>query len=794
MISKATIDKYELDSESLEKLFTADRPARKVKDLTELLGCRIREWRERNFSDYRLWAAVDFAFDTPLEQTTPTMLRHIMDTCKDKDSMLSALRGWGLDETKLFSCEESKVGDIGIKKWSMNLPAFFKTIVPLVRAYLVIRQSKIFNDRNKVPLFDYEPLWPTAENRLLCEVVSGVVETMATNFGYPATLRDFIFNALMYSVALKFPVEPWTQYKQEGEDGKEIVEKEGVRHVVPHISRIGYDLSFPLHTLNTGTGCTYGMYWEVIRWGTVDTNVFWNTDKIPHGFNWLNPESNYYNYFQEVYPCGLEFPVPRRGRTTDRENMAIQYYNRNDYDSAFFISYVFMELVPADWGLGKYKNKVWMKFTIGSDQTIMYAEVFPYRPIDYIGYDADSGRGRNSSLALEIIPFQDLASNALNQYLLTIKRNLTNITFYNNQVIDANQIKALNQNSNGQFGQLNFIGFNPLEMERGGNNMDEIFKSATFPFADPSQTLLSLNTIISLLERVLVVSAQESGSAASHQQSKKEVELTSANTSNRVAYTSSFVDEGQDAWGRQIWESCQCYMDGNDVVANVSSDIPNLVENVKKLGFEFVDGEPKAGEKKVVIKGKLKNSMIKLVQLVSRRASADRNGDQATAQAMFTAISSVSSSQFLSQVVDPASVVELLEIATKLAGGDHDFKFKLNTEGAVGQQVQQIVAKLEQEIAAVKQDISKSIETDVVQPVTKALGEEAQKVEQNSKDIETLAELVAKIKDIVSPAAQLPPAALLPQLPPEMAAPPMQPPPVQTMPPNANPNEIPIPG
>lgn len=785
MISKATIKKYGLDPDSLEALFTADKPARKVKDLTDLLANRIKEWRQRNFSDYRLWAAVDFAFDTPLEQTTPTMLRHIMSTCNTADDMLKALRGWGLDESSMFSCEEVA----GAKKWTVNTSEFYKVFVPLVRAYLTIRLSKIFNDRNKVPLFEYDPIWPTAENRLLCDVVEGVVETVATNFGYPSTLRDFIFNALMYSVSLKFPVEPWTQYKQEDEEGEDQIEKEGVRYVVPHISRIGYDLNFPVHTLNTGTGCSYALYWEVMRWGEVDTSVYWNTEKVPHGFNWLDPSSTYYNYFQEVYPCSLQPPLARKSRSTDRENMASSCYNKNDYDAAFFISYVFMELVPADWGLGKYTNKVWMKFTIGSDQTVMYAETFPYRPIDYIGYDADSGRGRNASLALEIIPFQDLAGNALNQYLLTVKRNLTNITFFNNQVVDPNQIKDLNRNSNGQFGQLNFVGFNPLEMERGGNNMDEVFKSVTFPFADPSQTLLSLNTIISVLERVLVVAAQEIGSSASHQQSKKEVEITNANTSNRVAYTASFVDEGTDAWKRQLWEACLCNMSANEVMASVSTDIPNLESLVKELGFTFVEGEPDLTKKKVMVKGKL--SKMKLVQLVARRSDADTASDQGTAQAMFTAISTISNSPFLSQVVDPSSVAEMLEVATKLAGADNDFKITLAKDGALASKTQELMQSVQQQIQAAQQQISQGIEKDVVQPMTQALAQESQKVDQNTKDIQAITGLLEQIKQSLPPAppAGLPPAPAAPPA----GLPPMPAPQVAPAIPNANPNQTLIP-
>jgi hypothetical protein len=755
MISQTTIKKYKLDPDSLKSLFTSAKPSDEIKLLTDLIGDRIKESRERNFSDYKIWAAVDMAYDTPFTQTTATILRHITGTCKDEKEVFNALESWGLSRDLLFSPGDEAGG---AKKWHADYKSFTEVFVPLVRAYLTIRLSKIFNDRNLTPLFEYTPLFPTAENRFLCEVIEELVETVGTNFGYSSVLRDFIFNALMYSVAIKFPVEPWTVDKQENEDGEEEVEKEGVRYVIPHISRIGYDLNFPLHTLNTGTGCSYALYWTVMRWGGIDKSIYWNTDKVPHGTNWLDPNSGYHNYFTEVYPCSLQPPTARRNRKTDREDMSTTCYNKNDYDSAFFVSYIFMELVPADWGLGDYKHKVWMKFTIGSDRTVMYAEAFSYRPIDYIGYDADSGRGRNASLALEIMPFQDLTGNALTQYLLTVKRNLTNITFYNTEVVDSDQINNLNRGHNSQYSQLNFIGYDGLKMERSGADMNNVFKSVTFPYADPTPVLQSLNTIISVLERSLVVAAQEIGSSASHQQSKKEVEIANANTSNRVQYTASFVDDGVDAWKRQLVEACLSNMDGNDVMANVSTDIPGLADIVKKLGFEFADGEPAPGVKKVVVKGKLKKAH--LVQLISRRADANRESDQVTAQAMFTAIGSISNSQFLSQVIDPASVVELIEVAAKLAGADDDFKFRLNQDAVLAGQVQKIIGDIQQQIKASEQSIMSAVESEVAKPAADAIAQQGQKTAVNEQHIQQLTGLLEQIQQALSASQPLPPPSV----------------------------------
>lgn len=576
----------------------------------------------------------------------------------------------------------------------------------------------------------------------------------------------------MYSLALKFPMESWDVQEQEDADGNEYIEKEGIRYVVPHVTRIYYDLNFPLHTINTGTGCSFAGYWTIMRWGDVDSNnLYWNTEKVPHGTNWLDPNAPWSNYFQQVYPCTLDFPEIRtRGRKeTDREKM-IHTYGKNDYDSAFFVGYQFVQLVPSEWDLGDYDHKVWMKFTIGADDVIMFAETFGYRPVDYIGYDADSGRGRNPSLAQEIQPSQDMASNILCQYLSTIKRNLSNITFYNTEAVDVEQIKKLNERSQSQYQQINFIGFDALKMERAGVDMANVFKSMTFPYANTAEILQSFNTVLSILERTLVMSAQEIGSAASHQQGNKEIEIIASNTSNRVSYTASFVDEGIDAWKRQLVEAALCHMKADEVEAQISADIPDLDKHLETLGFERKDdSQPMPGQTKITVKGKL--SKLKLTQFVSRRADKNRKTDMGAAQAMNMAIAEISRNPVLSGAVDPASLVELSELAAKLAGADDDFKVRLNKDGLMAGQLQKAIQQIEQ-------TIMQQVEKAVVQPAAQALAQESSKVDAMGKNIETLTAIVENLKKALSPGQ--PPAG----------APPLQPQPApvaSAQPPNVIP-------
>jgi hypothetical protein len=745
MISPKVIKKYGLDPKSLKRFFTAKVPDPNVARLRQLIADRIKDGRLRNLTEYRTWAAVDMAWDTPFAQTTPTILRNIMENCKTGEETLAALKGYGLAEDTLFTKRDKEGGG---SIYELNEQTFNEIFIPLVRAYVTIRLAKLFNDRNLTPLFEYPPRAFNEQNRLLCHILTEVVETVSIEFGYNSTLRDFIFNALMYSVAIKFPVEPWTVEEQEGDDGVEYIVKEGVRYQVPHITRTYWDLGFPLHTLNTGTGCSFAGYWTILKWGDVAMDKsLWNRSVVPHGYNWLDPNAQWYNYFKEVYPCTMEFPTPREGRRSDRENMAFRY-TRTDFDSAFFLTYHFQELIPSDWGLGSYQHKVWMRFTIGGDDTIMYAEVFPYHPLEQISYDADSGRGRNASLALEVMPFQDLTGNIFSQFIRTIKRNLANITFYDTDTIDPAQIDTLKRRTGQQYNGLNFVGWSSLQQARAGEGkIGDAFEQVNFQYADANASLLGVNSAISMLERILGMSAQEVGSAASHQQSKKEVEITAGSSTNRLAYTASFVDDGVEAWKRHLAEAIMAYKDGDEIMVDIPlDDFHNLEVNLKELGFEFVSS-PIFGQKKATIKGNLNRAHLKLVTVVARRSDADRENDTQIGTLMMQTIQSIANSPMLSSIVSPQSILDLIERAAKLCGVDDDFKVQLNAPGMMANEVKQLVDQIQKTILG-------AVEKEVVQPVAAEVAgiqkSTAQNNQQIAQEIAQLQQRLSQITQIIS--------------------------------------------
>ena len=253
---------------------------------------------------------------------------------------------------------------------------------------------------------------------------------------------------------------------------------------------------------------------------------------------------------------------------------------------------------------------------------------------------------------------------------------------------------------------------------------------------------------ISLLERLLVISPQEIGASASHQQSKAEVVIVNANTTNRVTYTGSFMDEAIHAWKTQLYEAVLTYAD-EDFTADISSDIPNLEAVLKELGISKVDD---LEGHKIRVKGK--KSHLRMEGFVSDRSGPDRGNDSAAAQAQGMAIASINQNPLVAQIVDPESVLEAIEENAKLAGAQDDFKIRTKKEAVVANQVAEIGKQIQ--AAAVAEAVD-TVNKTVAKPAAEAVAQHTQEIQQNAEHIAAVAQIVDKLQQIVMSASQAPP-------------------------------------
>lgn len=692
-----------------------------IQKLERLLANRISDGQLMNIETYRPYAAIDLAYEASFNQTTPTILQDLLSRRFEKpEEMLAQLEQWGLKPEELFLKVTLPSGQLG---WQINPPTFYKILVPLVKAYVTIRQAKLFNDRNQVPLFEYEPLEKNAETRILCDILTYIIQGITADFGYPNDLKQAILQTLKYSFCLMFPREAWHTEYQMNDDGEKTLVKEGIRYCRPHPSRVFWDLHYPISSFNSNTGCEYAGYWKVVAYGEIlDNPMYWNRRNIGYGssagIDWGDPVITS-GFFQQVYPCQLKFPSGFRGDGSNREYNAA-FYSTNERDKAVCQTDLFMRLVPSKWKLGTYKYPIWVRFIVASDNTVIYAEPLCYSPTMYFGYDADDLLSRNPSMALEILPYQDMVGNILSQILLTCKQNLANVHFYDKNVLNREDIDKIQNGGETMLRSMNFVSYDSMKNNRQGLDVKQAVYSLQFTPKDVNPLFQELSTTLAMMERLLQISAQEAGQAASHQQSKAEVEQIGGNTSNRVTYTGTFIDDGIDAWKKQLYDASQAYMD-DEVVAMVPSDIPDIEDHLKALGFE-VSGVVR-GEGKLQVTGSKK--AIKIDSLATTGEGPERKNEQQTAQVMMQAVQAVAANQMLAQAVGAKTILKILQQAAILAGADKDFKLRPDQKqqlDALQQMAQQI------QTAAVQQ-----VEKDVTQPVAKeiaAIQAQMQKMEQ----------------------------------------------------------------
>lgn len=738
MVDVKFLAKQGISSGAYKKLFSDPDKNPLIRKLINVIAGRIRDGREANLREYRTYWAIDMAHDTPFAQTTPTLVQSLLSRHLTAEQMEKELSSWGLSEDALFTRVDVPNG----YKLVLNPPVFYQIMIPVVRAYHTARTAMIYNERDRSPLFKFVPLKQTDKNRVLCDIWTDIIETMSTWYGYPSYLKQSIQQMLKYGVCLAFPMEEWHCEKQVIE-GEETVIKEGIRYTMPHPTRMRWDLFHPLPTINTDTGCEYAFHWSVARYGDIlDNRTYWNRKSITHSSqNWFDSAISG-NYFREVYPCSIRLPVRDSGQLRREEKAAL--YSTNNRDNAVFLTTMFWKLVPADWGLGDYKYPVWHRFDIANDDTVIWAAPCAYNPVWFMGYDWDSAAGQPSSLSLETIPWQDHLGNILSQMILTAKQNLANIIYYDTNLVNVEDVKKIENLGENKYRGYHFVPFDSIKMSRTGLDQRAAFHPIQFPVRSIVELQSMLSVALNIMERVLQFTAQETGGAASHYQGNKEIEMISNSSSNRRNYTASGVDEGIDAWKRQLVDGSTSYMN-NNVVAQVSTEIPDWEKQVEEIGFK-VESVSRSKEKALVAG---KKSGIRLETFARSNVGPIESVDPQMAQIIFQTVGVISQRPEVLQEVGVKRITKLLERGAKLAGAPADFDIT-SASSEQSTQSQQWMSQLMPILQKLQESIMDTVIKKVAEPAAAADQKQAEEIAQ-------IADVVKKLEAIVSVANQAPP-------------------------------------
>mgnify|MGYP003109651798 FL=1 len=705
MIDLNVLNKRGVTTDSLKKIFGGED--RDVPDeampLLDKIRDRIDDGLHWCIKNHKIYHALDLAWDAPFKQVSPTLANSILNKDLDEETVTNAVHDWGLT-SMLEDVEDSK----GTRK-SLNIPVFFNVFVPIVRSYVTIRWARMYNDRRQYPLFKYEMGKHTTVNKLREEIITDRVQAITNSYGYNEVLKQSIFQMLHYGWCMQFPQEEWHSEKQvsinsNGEEEERYV-REGIRYHMPHPSRTFFDQAHRPTTFNTDSGCTFAGYWRIMRYGDIRTNkMFWNTDKINYGKT-TDLLQSAKTYLELVSPCTMEFPSTSKGvGLLDREKELDRYYSKAEDDKAVLVTEYFEKIIPSEYGLGDYDYPVWFRFCLANDDTILHAAPIPYCPVVYYAYDPDEGRSLNASLSMEIVPFQDQIGNLLTQYLLSVKQNLANITFVDTDQVSGDVISRLQNWGEKLFRTLNFLPFSSRQQKFAQTDVREAFNSVRFTSLDTNGIVGAMRQVIDMLERLLVISAQEIAQVASHEQTAEEVRTIASTTTTRLAFTATGVDDAMNAWKEQLYKGLMAYGE-DEVYATINSQ--NTVDALNELGFTVTE---KDDDRSGSVRVKGQKTALDLETIGSYRDALDRVSDGAMANALSQLYQVIIGDQEVRQSIGVDQVLDVINQMGQMMGLPKDFKLQKISDSGSPEQQEQMVQIAEQIKASIMEEVGGAIQ------------------------------------------------------------------------------------
>lgn len=515
--------------------------------------------------------------------------------------------------------------------------------------------------------------------------------------------------------------------------------KEGLRYHQPHVTRSYWDLAHPQWTLNTGTGCEFAGHWRVLRWKELRDNPdFYNTHRVSWGHSpWWNSNLG---FFQSVYnQCVMDWPTipqpPENTDSKDRESWIASnsFYNESHGEQAVVVTEHREIVVPKEDGLGDYPYPIWARFVVAGDGTIVYAEPMPYQPVTVYRDNGDDRKSQDASLALKITPFQDQVSNLLSQYIYAARQNLANITLVDENVVEKGMINTIKNLGEWMIRGVNIFGFDSKKVGKmlGMDGVRKAIESHRFPTLDTNAILMSIRTVIDLTERVLQFSSQEVAQAATHEQTKAEMDLIRDSTTNILRFTGDPVDQALSAQARQFYEALMAYGD-DDFYAVIPYNEKLDQKELEELGITYVT-KPGRGDKKVMVRSK--RSALLFWSFMHAPAPEQRKDNIEVARM----ISEMVRDWFMSNPVGlsalgPDQLVDMANMIAKMAGLPFDrpiINASLTTEEQNRAAQEQLKAMVDQVLTDMKKGMMPLMEqvqqnTSAIQQIQGAIGVQPQ--------------------------------------------------------------------
>jgi len=765
MIDYDILDKdFETSNARLRQICTnhdAATPDGKVhKKLSKILGERIQEGVNWSLQQAHFYAAADLMWDgVPILPENIPLIQYAQGRIKESVAITQLEKLNCADN--FIETKKCQVDGKEQEVKSLNYQKFVEVCVGLGRSYL---SRRLFAQQNKYdsqyPWLPYESRHRNSVGKLRAEAMGEYAQIMVDSYGYKDVQEQFTRDMLMYTTVPVFPECAWDEesqvrYSSEKEKNITKIVREGVPMTVVHPSCWFYDRTYAPRTLNTDTGCEWTGHWDIRKFGEIHLDdKLWNKDRIKYSAALGKTYQGFANYLDMVFasdPISIAPPKARAGlgdvplaTANDRSAMS-SFYAQNDHDTSVFLTDIRMKLVPRKWGLGKYPHPVWIRFLVGSDDTILFAEILPSRPCFTVSFNAKDSRLLNQSQMHEMMPWQDQLSNLISQSIMVMKHSLLRIILLNTEVLDDDTIEKIKADltSDTYYVSPHLL---PYSAQRFDELGIDIRTGIVTIVSDTRQLDEYLNNsfkamanMLGLMERLMMLSPQEQGQPAPREITATESAMLEATTTAVYASISSAIEKGRSAWKRIIYESAQAKA-SNTIFLPVAQTYTR--ETIEKAGFEVVDEEE--FDKNTAVsrhrtfsitgtKDKLEHDY-----LFTSRDANDRPTNSQHANTLISLLGQVLP-MIGPEAIGKERIFEIINEIFRLTGA---YSLKLETaEGeneAINPETQDMVKQLVEQLVPMMQQIA----------TTQA---------ENKQGIQELGDLLVQIANQLSPEEQQPP-------------------------------------
>jgi hypothetical protein len=749
MVDLKALEKAGYSDDKLKKLFTADSRKEKIQKLVELNSKRIDDEVVRNLREAPIYQAIDRAYDISRTSVTYALVNDLLSRGSSATDVLRALEDTGdakrLREMLVPAMDETgavvKDKD-GNPVMRLDVPVFVQVFLPLVSAYIGARWARLWGQRDQYPLFKYEPVRLTRLNQVRCAIINSLIERMSTDMGYRDDLRSAIQQMLKYGKCILMPQEAYYVEEQIDREGDVKRVREGVRFEIAHPGRAFIDKAHRATAANYNTGPTYGGYWTVKRWGEVnDDDTLWNMDRVNYGYS--DDMISMWSKWRIFEPCALKFPTATSGIPQDRLDDAFRYNEANEDDGVTLVAF-FHRIIPNDFGLYDYEYPVWHRFLFAGPNTVVHVEPVPYNPLVAFLYDHDVNSAATRSLALELMPFQDQLSNLLSQYLLSVRNNLERIVFWNSDIIERDYIERIRSYGERRITGTTYIPFSRREMVFAQQDKRDAFETYQFPPQNTQELSAAMSALMGMADRFVGFTAQETGGAASHEQSAHEVKVSDLYATSKQKLTSSFVGSAIQNMKVLVYEAKMQYGE-DEVSAEIDIDgiePEQLKEVVKELGYKVENKED--GRLKLEVSGE--KTPLEMDAFASEREGEDRMQDAKISAAMIQTFSSMFANPALVQEVGVPQLVSMFNDILHYAGVPLDFRLRIKEQPEKNgqpdpEQIKQQLAAMAQLVDAKLGQFSKEIIAPMAQQTQAGVQQVAQGVAAVGQKLMQLAQM-----------------------------------------------------